>query len=86
MVDRSDCMTGPQSGRHSHTVGGRTRGKGDRVYVLLGRCIITGQVDIVRTGSRTDLEVVDDVHVRELWSESSSAPAFTTPKRKRQFA
>jgi hypothetical protein len=61
-------------------------GLGFREYVLLGTCIIAGQVDIVRTGSRTDLEVVDDVHVCELWCESSSAPAFTTPKQQQQSA
>ena len=34
-----------------------------REYVLWGYSVDTGQVDIVRTGSHTDLEVVDDVHV-----------------------
>jgi hypothetical protein len=34
-------------------------------------------IGIVRTGSHTDLEVVDDVHVCRLWSGNSSVPAST---------
>ena len=56
-----------------HGLGFRVEGIRSIRYKHVSRAI-----GIVLTGSRTDLEVVGDVHVCSVWSDNSSVPASTT--------